>query len=307
MSIVNWDLFRCRCSGISKILANGADGRQITEKQEDELKKLEDKESRTVKQTEEMERLWALRANKGKIVLGDVAIGYLMEVYALETEGMISVNKESMDILSMSKGKKQEAQAGALLNFVDVVEYKIHKERISNDFLSGEIDLYLGESVYKANCVPDIKNSWDYPIFLKKINGGLENGQREQLQGYGDITGATDLFVANCLVDCTEENIEEIKYRVAKKFGAVTTESPEFLEEWKKWEHSMRFSHISPHKRVHKIKVIPFTDFEQQKVYDRVKYCREWLWRFDEEHENRNKYIPLSEISEIIETIEGNS
>jgi hypothetical protein len=307
MSTVNWDLFKCRCSAISKILANGVDGRQITEKQEEELKKLEDKETITPKQKEEMERLRALKAKKGMIVLGDTAITYLMEVFALETEGMIPVSKESMDILSMSKGKKQEAQAGALLSFVDNVTYKVHKDRISNEFLSGEIDLYLGNDVYSASCVPDIKNSWDYPGFLKKINAGLEQGQKEQEQGYGDITGATDLFVANCLVDCTEQNIEEVKYRVSKKFGAVTIESPEFLEEWKKWERSMIFNHIDPYKRVHKIPVTPFTEFERQKVYDRVKFCREFLWKFDAEHENRNKYIPSSEISEVIENTEGNS
>lgn len=286
---IDWQTFKCRCSAISKLLANGVDGRQITEKQEDDLKKLEDREVRSLKQDEEMERLRALKANKGKIVLGETAIGYLMEVYAWETEKMIAVSKESMEILSISKGKKQEAQAGALLGFVDDVEYKVHKDRISNDFLSGEIDLYVGESVYKATRLPDIKNSWDYTVFLKKIKGGLENGQKEQLQGYGDITGASDLLIANCLVDCTDENIEEVKWRVAKKFGAITLESPEFLEEWVKWERSMLFSHIDPYKRVHKIKVDPFTDFERQKVYDRVKYARDWLSIFDEEHQNRNK------------------
>jgi hypothetical protein len=212
-----------------------------------------------------------------------------MEVYAWETEGMIPVSKESMEILSISKGKKQEAQAGVLLYFVDDMEYKVHKNRIYNDFLSGEIDLYVGESVYQATRVPDIKNSWDYTVFLKKIKGGLENGQKEQLQGYGDITGAKDLLIANCLVDCTDQNIEEVKWRVAKKMGAATIESPEFLVEWKIWERSMLFSHIDPYKRVHKIPVEPFTPFEQQKVYDRVKYARDWLSIFHEEHENRNK------------------
>jgi hypothetical protein len=286
---IDWQTFKCRCSAISKLLANGTDGRQITENQENELKKLEDKEVRTPKQDEEMERLRALKANKGKVVLGETATGYLMEVYAWETEKMIPVSKESMDNLSISKGKKQEAQAGALLGFVDDIEYKVHKDRISNEFLSGEIDLYYGESVYNATRLPDIKNAWDYTIFLKKIRGGLETGQKEQVQGYGDITGARDLLIANCLVDCTDQNIEDVRWKVAKKFGALSIETPEFLVEWAKWERSMLFSHIDPYKRVHKIKVEPFSTFEQQKVYDRVKYARDWLSIFHEEHENRNK------------------
>ena len=294
--MINWDKFKCRCSAISRMMAEKQGFETLTEKQERAVLELEvkrDIKGLTAVQDTELNRLYAKREASKKIVLSDGCIEYLMEVYAWETEGMIPVSKESMDNLSINKGKKQEAQAGALLNFVDGVTYKVHKERISNDYLSGEIDLYLGESVFEAYSLPDIKNSWDYPTYLKKINNGLENGQREQLQGYGDITGSRELFVANCLVDCTEENIEEVKWKVLKKFGAATTETPEFVEEWKKWERSMRFSHIDPYKRVHKIPVEPFTEFERQKVYDKVKICREWLYNFDEMFQKKNKTVPL--------------
>lgn len=284
--------FKCRCSAISRMKSEKQGFESLTEKQEMMILEMEAKavgKGLTDKQQEELNRLYAKREASKKIVLSDTCIEYLMEVYAWETEGMIPVSKESMEILSISKGKKQEAQAGALLNFVDDVEYKTHKERIFNEYLSGEIDFYLGESVYKATNVTDAKNAWDYPGYLKKINNGLENGQQDQIRGYGAITGATDLFIANCLVDCTEQNIEEVKWRVAKKFDAVSIESPEFLAEWAKWERSMRFDHIDPFKRVHKIKVEPFTSFELQKVYDKVKICRDWLYEFDENFQKKNK------------------
>lgn len=289
MSTVNWDLFRCRCSAIKKLLSNGAEGQQITEKQETELKRLQDLEKPSEKQSAEISRLMALKANKGKVVLGDTAIEYLMEVYSWETEGMIAVTKESLDMMQMRKGKAVEVASGRLLSEVDGVDYLQHKERIFNEYLSGEIDFYLGESVYKAINITDTKNANDYPGFLKKINKGLEQGQKEQLQGYGDISGAGDLVVANTLVSFTPEMILDMEYKVMRKLGCATNESPEFLEEWAKFEKSMIFDKIPPHKRVHKIKVEPFTDFERQKVYDRVKFCREFLWKFDEEHENRNK------------------
>ena len=289
MSTVNWDTFRCRCSAIKKLLSNGAEGQQITERQLEDLKKLEDKETVTDKQKAEMERLRALKANKGKIVLGDTAIEYLMEVYAYETEGMIAVTKESLDMMQMRKGKAVEIASGRLLSEVDGIEYLRHKERISNDFLTGEVDFYVGESIYKATNVTDAKNANDYPGFLKKIHKGLEPGQKEQLQGYGDITTAKDLFIANTLVSFTPDMILDMEYKVMRKLNCTTNESPEFMEEWGKFEKSMIFDRIPPHKRVRKIRVEPFTDFEREKVYDRVKYCREFLWRFDEEHENRNK------------------
>ena len=288
--------FKCRCSAISKMMANKQGFEPLTEKQEATIVQLNEKAYNgglTEKQREELNRLEAKRETSKKIVLSDTCIEYLMEVYAWETEKMIPVSKESMDILSISKGKKQEEQARVLLNFVDDVEYKVHKERISNDYLSGEIDFYLGNSVLEAYNCTDAKNAWDYPGYLKKINNGLENGQEDQIRGYGAITGASMLYIANCLVDCTEQNVEEVKWRVAKKFDAVSIESPEFLKEWARWERSMKFSHIDPYKRVFKIKVEPFTSFELQKVYDKVKICRDWLYEFDERFKNQNKLVHL--------------
>jgi hypothetical protein len=211
-----------------------------------------------------------------------------MEVYAWETERMIPVGKEAMDVMQLRKGKEGEVEAGSLLCRVDGQLYLQDKQRISNDFLSGEIDFYLGESIYKATNVTDIKNSFDYPTYLKKINNGLENGQREQLQGYGDITGAKELFVANCLISFTPEMVQDMQYKLLRKINCATTESPEFLEKWPEFERSMNFDRIDYRKRVHKIQVEPFNDFERQKLYDRVKVCREFLWKF---HEEREKLI----------------
>jgi hypothetical protein len=280
---VTFDNFKCRCSAINRLLTNSAAGRQITEKQETELKKLEDKETRTGPQEEEMKRLQALKANSGNVSLGVTCIDYLMEVYAWETQGMISLNKESLDTMPLRKGKLGEREAGLLLSVVDGEMYETHKERISNDYLSGEIDFYLGDHIYAARNITDIKNSFDYPIYLKKLHTGLESGQTEQLQGYGDITTAPELYVANCLVSFTPEMVEDMKWKIMRKTGAVTEESPDFKELWATFKKSMQFDHLNPNLRVNKIKIEPFTEFEQTRLYDRVKYCRDFLNKFHEE------------------------
>jgi hypothetical protein len=223
--------------------------------------------------------------------LSDGAVEYLMEVYAWHKHGTIPVGKESKEIMQLEKGKKVEGLSIALLSVVDGVFYEQHKDRISNDYLSGQIDAYLGQSVYEATTIVDIKSAFDHPSFLKKIHMGLENGQREQVAGYCAITGASEGYIANCLVDNPDEDIEEMKYRIAKKMGCLTTESPEFLQEWPKWFRSMKFGHIPHHKRVFKIPVELFSEFELQAIYDQVKYCREWLWKFDEMYENLNKQV----------------
>jgi hypothetical protein len=204
---------------------------------------------------------------------------------------MIATGKESLDSLAMKKGKLCEDEGIAALSVVDGVDYKKHKDRICNEFISGEIDCYAGNSVYEADVVPDIKNSFDYPTYLKKINTEVPKEQKEQVQGYGDITGAEELYVVDCLITAPQEIIDDMMCKVLRKVNAATTESPEFLEEWKIWEHSMNFQRIPVRQRVFKKKIEPFTEFERQKLYDRVKVCREWLFTFHERYQKMNKSL----------------
>jgi hypothetical protein len=256
------------------------------------LKRIAELEARIKPMTTAMQveyaGLIAKRDAPPKVELADGCIEYLMEVYSWKRFGMIPVTKEAMEVAQLEKGKRVEEDCTELLTLVDGIEYKRFKERISNDYLSGEIDIYVGNNIFEATNVTDIKAAFDHPSFLKKLNNGLANGQREQVAGYCDITGAGEGWIANCLVDNTPEDILEMKWKVAKKMQALTIESPEFIKEWEKWERSMIFSHIPPNQRVHKIPVELFTDAERNSIYDRVKYCRDWLWKFDEMYQNMN-------------------
>lgn len=291
---VNFDEFKCRCSAIKKMMAEKQGFATLTPKQEEKViayeKELEEKGCLAEGKKKDLADLYLKRENSKTIVLSDTCTDYLMEWYSWEVEGMIAVNKEAMMELNVGvkKGKLVEPQSLQLISIVRGEIYKVHKERIYNDYLSGEIDCYIGESVYEAIEVADMKNATDHPGFLKKIHGGLENGQKEQLQGYGDITGAKILGVKNTLVDMPDILIEEMRWSVLKAVGGTTFESPEFVAEWPKWERSMKFTHIPVHKRVYTIPVEPFTEIERQKVYDKVKICREWLWKFHEMYSNMN-------------------
>lgn len=288
---INWQDFKVRCSAINKVLSNSQSNPQLTEGQAKELIELEEKLQKkglTDNQAEKLAFLKTKEANGKKVILSTTCIDYLMIEYAWITEGMIPIGKESLDLVAIRKGNNTELESAFLLTKVDGLPYALHKERIYNDYLSGIIDLYVGESVMKASIITDIKQSLDYPTFLKKINNGLENGQEEQVQGYMDITGARTGYIANILVDCPDDIVEDMRWKLTRKLGAATPESPEVLEQWPKWEHSMRFNKIAPHKRVNKIKIEPFSEFEQQRLYDRVKVCREWLHKFHEQYQKIN-------------------
>lgn len=279
MNTPNWSQWRCRCSSISKILANASGSAPITEIQLKRLKELDEKPVRTEKQSIELTELIQKRGNSGKIVLGDVAIGYLMEVYAWETVKKCSVSKE-MDVDFIRKGKMGEAAGLELLSYCENHLYEKNTERINNDFLSGEPDTFKGKSIMEADIIPDVKVIWDYPGFLKKINVEADRDYRMQLAGYADISGAKEVFVANCLIDTPEVIRNDYRRKLFYKGEYTSEESPQFLAAWEPIERSMIFGDIPVLQRFNKVPVPLFTDYERNQVYDRVKFCREWLDTF---------------------------
>ncbi len=281
----NFDLFKCRCSAIHTFMAESRSNPSLTEIQATRLTELENKDKLTIKQEMEMCELLIKKENGTKIFLSDTAIAYLMEEYAWQTQKMVRINKE-LEISQMEKGKIVEPESVNLLCITDGVLYNYNHEkiRVYNDYLSGEVDAYLGDSIMSATTIPDVKSIWDYPTFLCKKNEPISKANDWQVKGYMKITGAQHGFVADCLIDTPEYVINKLKWQLFNKVEAATEFSPEFVERWEVIQHSMKFDHIPPRMRVNKKKVEPMTDEQEAKLYDRVKYARDYLWKFHEEY-----------------------
>ena len=294
MTEVNWDDFKVRCSAISMVLAESSENPSLTEKQSIRLSELEGKDTLTDKMKVEMAELLVKKENSTKVILSDTCIGYLMTEYAWRTQGMVSITRELMDIPQMQKGTIVEPESLALLSLVDGVYYlpnedeNGNRERIYNEYLSGEVDAYCGESIMGAECIPDIKSIFDYPTFLSKIHEPLTKANDLQIKGYLEISGSPKGFVANCLVDSDEGTINFMKMKLLSKMRVATEEDPKFKERWQILERSMKFNHMEPKKRVFKKNVEPMNDFLRQKLYDQVKKCREWLNNFHENYKLLN-------------------
>lgn len=290
----DWQTFKCRCSSIHMAMAESRSNPTLSEKQEVRLKDLESRDSLTENMQLELAELLVKKENSTKVILSDTYISYLMDEYAWRTEGMVRVSKELMDIPQLQKGTIVEPLSLKLLSLVDGVEYKPNQDadgqrtRLYNDYLSGEIDAYYGDSIYEIEKLPDVKSIFDYPTFLCKINEPLTKANDLQVKGYMDITGAPEGFIANCLVDIDFDTMEKLRWRLLGKLPVATFESPEFVSKWKLIEHSLNFTQIPVHKRVFKKNVEPFSDFERQKLYDRVKIGRDWLFNFHEMMQNIN-------------------
>lgn len=282
-------LFKCRCSSIGRMMANSRSNPGLTEKQKEYLDQLESKDKLTEKQSADLAELLVRKENSKKLVLSDGCIEMLMEEYAWQTEKMIPIDKELTFIPSLERGKESEEDSITLLTRLDKVLYRKNTERIYNDYLTGEPDIFEGENIYAAEKITDIKSKWDYPTFLKCIHQPLENSYTDQLQGYCDISGAGKAEVVKCLVSMPEMQVLDSKRRLLFKMGCATDESPDFLRVWNLLERSMKFDHIPIHKRVYRLPVEPFTEVRRQQVYDRVKQCREWLRQFAEMYETLNK------------------
>lgn len=285
---VDWDKFKCRCSSISKMMAESRSNPTITEKQKLRLIELEAKDTITDKQQQEMAELLIKQDNSTKVILSDTAIEDLMKVYAWETEGMVAVDRELSYIPQLEKGKEAEEESITMLSRFEKVFYKKHKGRISNDFLSGEPDVFSGDEIMSTETIIDMKNAWDYVVFLRLINKTVENGHKDQLGGYCDITGAKNGKVVRALVSMSEKQRFDQAERLVKRLGCISMESPEFIEHWPTLEKSMIFDHMPIRKRLYIKEVEPFTAERRQMIYDRVKICREWLWKFEEMYQTIN-------------------
>jgi hypothetical protein len=288
MTAPNFDNFKVRCSSISVALAESRSNPTLTEKQAEELADLEKKATLTEKQQEKLAELLVKKSNSSKVILPDGYIDYLCKEYSYITTGKIAVDKEFLELDQMEKGKIVEMESIATLCIADGTIYMPNdpKERVYNDYLSGEVDAYIGETIMTATVIPDIKSVWDYPTFLSKTTKQLSLNNKCQVQGYMDITGAKEGFIADVLVNTPDRVVESIKWKLLRKTGAATEESPEFVSAWKVVEKSMYFDDIPPKERVNKKYVEPLTDFERQKLYDRVKAGREWLWNFYEQRKS---------------------
>jgi len=275
---MDWNKWKCRCSAISKMMANSKENAPLTDNQIKELAELEAKATRTEKQTLRITEL-VLKMEKSKdVVLSDTCIQYLTEAYAWEVFGKFNVTKE-MDIEYIQKGREVEDESIELLSFVRDRAYSKNTERIENDFLSGHPDVYAGEKLIGADYITDMKNCWSLPGFLYKIHKGIDDGYREQVGGYGLIANCTNLSVTYALVNTPESIRNSYKFRLANKLNVIDVDH---REEWHQIECSMIFTDIRHEQRIHEIPLEPFSETEKNAIYERVKHCREWLNNFHE-------------------------
>jgi len=259
-------------------------GAVLTEKQAQELERLQSLPSPTEKQQQSLSDLIAKRDAPPK--LSDTAISYLKEVYVYQKYGKEPVGgaERSKYVL---KGRAVEDESIMMLSRIDNADYVKNTERFTNDYITGEPDVIISNDG-KAVKIIDIKSSYDFATLLSNIGFPLNSNYYAQMQGYMALTGATEAEVDYCLVNMPQEIIEGEKRRIFYAINPATEEDPYYKKQIERIEWNMTFDEIEISQRVLRFSV-PRNEEYIQRVYAKIVECRKWLQEFDAMYSNLNK------------------
>ena len=282
MNQLNWDEVLFRCSCIGKIMTEGK-GSVFTEKQQQELERLQGLPKRTEKQELTILELIAKRDAPPK--LSDTCISYLKEVFVFNKYGKEPVGGAERSKYTL-KGKAVEEESIMMLSRIDSLIYAKNSERLKNSYLTGEPDIIVSENGTPTKII-DIKSSYDFATLLSNYGFPLNPLYQAQVQGYMALTGATEAEICYCLVNMPQEIIQSEKKRIFYAINPVTEEDPFYKKSIERIEWNMTFDEIPINERVLRFPVPRDEDYIQ-KVYRRIEECRSWLKEFDEIYVNLN-------------------
>lgn len=148
--------------------------------------------------------------------------------------------KQEFESKHMTKGLAGEENAITVLSRYKKKHFKKNEERINNDFLTGEPDLYLGKSIQQADEGFDTKCSWSLWTF-PEADEKLDVKYYWQNMCYMMLTGAKKWTTAYCLVNAPEGLITAEKQKVWYAMGCPDDSNAKYIERCISIEKNMIF------------------------------------------------------------------
>lgn len=259
--MINPNNFKIRCSAIGDLMA-GSVG--LTERQAATYVELAERKRKGYKPlTPKMEQEFAELNER----LKNPELPQTLQSFCLTwiTEQLYERRKDFSSKYT-EKGIMQEQSAiefcSDLLGWGMVAK---NEERRENEFMTGEPDIILAESI------EDIKCSWDcfsFPLFESDLNPRYF----WQAQGYMHLFGKKKAGINYCLMDAPEMLIEFEARNEARKRG----EDEVTVELYQEVCDRMTYSHLPASIR-HKRFEVEYDPFAIESVIDRVKMCRKFI------------------------------
>ncbi len=213
------------------------------------------------------------KAAKDAGELSETAKTHLVECYVRFRYGRIKM----IDSKYLQKGRRVEEESITLFSRYDRSFYRKNDQRLENEYLSGELDLFKGPSIKQAKAVVDIKSSWDLFTFLKAKTQPINKDYWWQLQGYGALSGALDLKLAYCLCNTPSELVDDEKRKLAYSMGVIDQlHAPDYIDACRQIDINSNFDDLTLAERVF-VRDIAGSPMMVESIYEKVEKSRQWL------------------------------
>jgi hypothetical protein len=195
---------------------------------------------------------------------------YIREYYGRE---------ETIKSKYLDKGNERESDAITLLTRVNKRVYTKNSERLTNEFITGEYDVFSGDEILDTKC------SWSLFSFL----GANADDYKYQRVGYMWLTGAKKATVAYCLVNGTAKHIMDEKRRASYDYGLDPDVHPEYIKRCQQIERNHIFD---------------MAEFQKENMgFDFHSDLSEWKW--DIPKEQRVKQFTINRDESEIELLKA--
>lgn len=186
--------------------------------------------------------------------------------------------KRDIDNKYIDKGKKVEESSFDLYSLVRRNYFKKNKERLTNPWITGEPDLFIGKDIVGADSIIDIKSSWNLHTFMEaKYEGKINKDYYWQGIGYLALSGAKSFTLAYCLVNTPFELIADEKRRLAYRMGIIDDyDNPDYVAACNEIDKNSIFDDIPLSERVFEVR-IERDNTAIKAIQDRVLACREYM------------------------------
>ena len=222
------------------------------------------------------------KADKDAGRLGATCQKELIKIYNWAKYG----RKVELSGKQIEKGNVCEPASINLYSMVEGRIYEKNEHQLESEWFTGKPDLYIGEDIYGAEEVDDIKTRWSIETFTPKLIEKVDPSEIAQMNVYYSLTGAKTGAIVNTLVSAPSYMVEEAIYYALKKLNAATEYSPEAIETIREVKLNMIFDDIHPRERVIKTPVLR-DDELIEKMKSKVPIFRQWLEDLEKSHINR--------------------
>ena len=234
MKKVDWDSYEFRCSSLGQLMTNtrGKSNidkyNELVQKQSALYEKIESSSGKTrdnalEKYFKNEDILKELKSIKDEPLLSDTCRRRLSEIYSHETSGRVKDVKS----MAIEKGLKVEEDVITLYSSLFNKMYRKNKERVSNGFITGEIDFEDKEQCM----VIDTKASFDIFTFDATASVDMNKNYYWQGQGYMWLKGASKFRLAYGLVNTPKEIVSRMIKNLMYSFIGSEDELKEYEEQ----------------------------------------------------------------------------